>query len=178
MAEVLLRHHLGDVGAEVGVSSAGLYPGGRPATQHGRDAMADRGLDLSGHQSRQLDRSMLDGADLVIGMAREHVREVAVLDPEALPRTFALKELVRGATAVGPRHADETMTAWLGRVGAGRQRDALLGVGHDGAYDIEDPVGRSRADYDATAQELDQLLMRLVGMAWPTTAAREQERSA
>jgi protein-tyrosine phosphatase len=178
MAEVLLRHRLDGVGAEVQVSSAGLHPGGRPATAHGQAAMARRGLDLSGHRSRKVARDLIDHADLVIGMAREHVREVAVLDAGALARTFTLKELVRAATAVGPRHRDEAIADWLERVGAGRRRDVLLGVGHDDAYDIEDPVGRGPADYEVTAADLDHLLALLVDMVWPASTHHRQERSA
>lgn len=178
MAEVLLRHRLGDAGAEVRVSSAGLHPGGRPATAHGQAAMADRDLDLSTHRSRQVDRTLIDGADLVIGMAREHVREVAVLDSDALARAFTLKELVRAATAVGPRHRDESLEHWLARVGEGRRRESLLGVGHDEAYDVADPVGRDLMDYEATANELDHLLALLVEMAWPSMTHDRQEHSA
>lgn len=178
MAEVLLRRRIGDAGADVRVSSAGLHPGGRPATGHGQATMADRGLDLSSHRSRELDRSLIDEADLVIAMAREHVREVAVFDADALARTFTLKELVRAATAVGPRHGDEPLAQWLARVGAGRRRQALVGVGHDEAYDIEDPVGGSRSDYEATADELDHLLALLVDMVWPAAIHQGQEHSA
>jgi protein-tyrosine phosphatase len=176
MAEVLLRHHLGDT-ADVTVSSAGRYPGGAPATGHGQATMAARGLDLSAHTSRQLDRELLAQADLVIGMAREHVREAVVLDPGAITRTFTLKELVRAATAIGPRHEDESLDRWLARVGEGRRRDALLSVGHDDAFDIEDPIGRGRADYEATAAELDHLLAVLVELAWPAHAARTEHVS-
>jgi len=178
MAEVLLRHHLEAAGADARVSSAGLHPGGQPATEHGRAAMADRGLDLSAHASRRLDSTILAGADLVLGMAREHVREVAVLDPSALARSFTLKELVRDATAVGPRHPDEPLADWLARVAARRRPDTLLGVTHDDAYDIVDPIGRGRAEYDATAAELDHLLAVLVELVWPHPVTHGQERSA
>jgi protein-tyrosine phosphatase len=181
MAEVLLQRLLAD--EDVRVSSAGLHPGGRPATDHGIATMAARGLDLSGHRSRQLDQRLLEQADLVVGMAREHVREVGVLDPAGLDRAFTLKELVRLASAHGPRPAGEPFDAWLARVVVSRRRDALVGVGHDEAYDIEDPVGRSRADYDATAAVLERLLTLLVALGWPpaghrSATADEQERSA
>lgn len=168
MAEVLLRHRLEEAGvADVAVSSAGLYVGGRPATDHGQLTMADRGLDLSGHVSRQLSRDLLKAADLVVGMAREHVREVAVLDSDALARSFTLKELVRAARSVGPRRPTEEMADWLARAGAGRRPQSLLGMGHDPQLDVEDPVGRGRADYEDTAAELDDLLTELVSLAWP-----------
>jgi len=167
MAEVLLRHHLERAGVDAAVSSAGLHPGGRPATDHGVATMAARGLDLSGHRSRALSRDLLERADLVLGMTREHVREVAVLDRPALDRTFTLKELVRAAESAAPRGPDEPLPAWLRRVAGGRHRD-LLGVDHDPAYDVEDPIGRGRQEYEATAHELDDLLRRLVALLFPT----------
>lgn len=120
---------------------------------------------------------MVARADLVIGMAREHVREAAVLHPRGLGRVFTLKELARGADAVGPRAADEPLDEWLGRITAARRPEMLLGVGHDDELDVEDPVGRGRADYEATADLLDALLGRVVALAFPT-AARPQEQSA
>ena len=173
MAEALLRRHL--AGADVTVSSAGLLPGGRPATEHGRAAMAARSLDLSGHLSRQLDASLVAQAELIIGMAREHVREVAVIDRDALARTFTLKELVRDATAIGRRPDGEPLGDWLHRIAAGRRPATLMGIGHDDAYDVDDPVGRDRKEYETTAQELDHLLARLVEMAWPAHVDQRQE---
>ena len=99
MAEALLRHRLESVDPTVTVSSAGIYPGGMPATGHGVATMAERGLDLESHRSLQVTSELLQSADLVIGMAREHVREVAVVEPAAVDRAFTLKELVRMAEA-------------------------------------------------------------------------------
>jgi protein-tyrosine phosphatase len=177
MAEVLLRRHLAAAGVEATVSSAGLYEGGRPATAHGVAAMADRGLDLSAHRSRQVDADLLEGADLVIGMAREHVREAVVLQPDALAKTFTLKELARAAEAAGERPADQPLSAWLARLAQTRSRRALVGTGYDDQLDVEDPVGRGRVDYEVTANLLDSLLCRVVGLAFPTGAQR-RERSA
>jgi hypothetical protein len=36
--------------------------------------------------------------------------------------------------------------------------------------DIEDPVGRGRADYETTAEEIDDLLRRAVALAFPARA--------
>ena len=174
MAEVLLRHHLEAAGVDAAVSSAGLYPGGSPATGHGVAAMADRGLDLSGHRSRQVDSSLLLLADLVIGMTREHVREATVLVPDVLHRAFTLKELVRLARAAGPRGEGESLDGWLRRLVADRTRADLLGVGHDDDYDVADPVGRSRGDYERTAALLDDLLAQVVALAFPARRPEEQ----
>ena len=169
MAEALLRHRLSEAGVDATVTSAGLHPGGRPATAHGIQAMAARGLDTSGHVSRQLAAPLLAPADLILGMAREHVREVAVVDPAALGRAFTLKELVRLGEQAGPRAPGEALGDWLARAGRGRERQRLMGVGHDPDYDVEDPVGRGREDYEATADELDALLARLVDLALAPT---------
>jgi protein-tyrosine-phosphatase len=176
MAEVLLRRHLERAGVDATVSSAGLYEGGMPATDHGVAAMADRGLDLAGHQSRQVDEAMLHRADLVIAMARMHVREVAVIAPEALGKTFSLKELARGAAAIGPRDAEEPLAAWLARIAESRSISALLGVGHDDELDVADPVGRGRGDYETTADLLDELLGDVVALAFPVSLQREGKR--
>lgn len=167
MAEVLLRHHLAAAAVAARVSSAGLYQGGMPATGHGQAAMASRGLDLAAHQSRQIDREMVAQADLIIGMAREHVREVAVLDPSALAKAFTLKELVARAEVMGPRSVDAPVGPWVTRLAGSRRRADLLGMGHDDAHDVADPVGRGSADYAITATLLDDLLGRFVALAWP-----------
>ena len=179
MAEALLRHRLDEHGVDAVVTSAGLYPAGNPAMEHAVEVMADRGLDLEPHRSRQVDADALARADLVLGMTREHVREVAVLDPGILPRTFTLKELVRAGLDAGPRRPGESVDAYLARLGAGRRREALLGVGHDPDFDVEDPVGRPIADFEVTAIELEELLDRLVSLVWPRRADHgAEERSA
>lgn len=163
MAAALLR-----AGVPVGVtvSSAGLLPGGAPAT-----ADAQRTVDgLDDHVSRQLSPAMVEDASLVIGMERRHVREVVVSSPDVFGRTFTLRELVRRASAVGARGVDEgeTVDQWLARVGAGRRAGDL--VGDDPADDIADPIGQPLARYRATAAELADLLDRLVALAWPDPA--------
>ena len=176
MAEVLLRHHLQEAGVAAHVSSAGLYEGGRPATAHGVETMADRGLDLHDHCSRQLDADMVAQADLVIAMAREHVREAVVLRHDALAKTFTLKELVRGADIIGARTAEEPLADWLARISASRSRGSLVGVGYDEQFDVDDPVGRDRKAYEVTADLLDDLLAAVVELAF--SADCEQERTA
>ena len=177
MAEVLLRHHLAEAGVDADVSSAGIYEGGAPATGHGVAAMAERGLDLEGHRSRRVDETMVQAADLVIGMEREHVREAAVLDRGALAKTFTLKELVTLAEDAPPRSRDESLASYLDRLAASRVPSTLLGVGHNEALDVEDPVGRGRRDYEVTADLLDRLLRRVVDLTFPA-GVPHQERTA
>lgn len=163
MAEGLLRHRVGDRG--VAVSSAGMLRDGDAASTHGISALSRRGIDLVAHQSRRMTADLLRQADLVLGMAREHVREAAVLAPEAWGRTFTLKELVRRGEQAGPRALDQPLDEWLAKVGADRRRSELMGGG--AADDIADPYGMAASDYERTACELEDLVDRLVALVWP-----------
>ncbi len=126
------------------------------------------GLDISSHQSRPLDRALVHGADLVLGMERAHVRDAVVLDPSAWPRAFALKEIVRRARTVGPRRAGETLADWLDRLHEGRAIAQMLGGSR--ADDVDDPTGGWEVEHEATARELADLTTELVDLAWPTSS--------
>ena len=159
MAAALLARRLEEAGVKAVVSSAGLLFDGKPATDHGLAVMADRGIDTSGHRSRKLHPDLVVGADLVIGMARSHVREAAALAPDVWGRAFTLKEIVRRGEERGGRAPGEPLGAWVARLHAGRRLTDLLG--DSDADDVGDPIGGPRRRYDRTAEELDDLTARL-----------------
>jgi len=165
MATEILRHRVGERSATVTIASAGLLEPDLPAVEGVRRALAGRGLDAGDHRSRRLDVDLVRGAGLVLGLERQHVREVVVLDPAAWSRAFTLKEIVRRGESAGPRVAGESWPAWLDRVHLGRRRSDLLGSSPED--DVADPMGGALEDYEATADELDDLLSRLVDLAWP-----------
>ena len=181
MGEAVLRDRLARRGVDAHVHSAGLMEGGAPADATSARAMARRGYDLSAHVSTALSPELVERADLVIGMAREHVREAALMADGALARTFTLKELVRRAEVVGPRPwrggggsaasrapGDEPFDRWLHVVGQGRRATDLLGSAPDD--DVEDPIGRSRRHHDRVAAEIERLVDAFVALAFPTGA--------
>jgi protein-tyrosine phosphatase len=168
MAEAMLRARLAQRGVVATVRSAGTRAVGGPADPHAVEVLAERGLDLGAHQSLPLRGELVASADLVLAMAREHLREAVVASPGSLPRSFTLKELVRRGEAVGARGRDEDLAAWLQRAGAGRSTAALMG--RDPRDDVADPIGRPRADFARTRDELEGLLDRLVPLAWPAGA--------
>jgi len=175
MAEGLLRHRLTAAGVAARVHSAGLLFDDRFASADAIAVMAAHGMDISGHRSRKLAADLVANADVVLGLTREHVREVALVAPDALAKTFTVKELVRRGGAVGARRAGEPMAAWLTRVGFGRYRADILGSST--LDDVADPIGRSRAFYEGTLQEIAHLVDRLVTLAFaagaPVDTARE-----
>ena len=120
-------HAVGPAGRarrQVPVSSAGLLAGDRK-TAAGGDLCHGR----PGHRrqppcSRTVTADDLAAADLILGLAREHVRHAAVLLPAAWPRAFTLRELVRRGRQAGPRAPGEPLGYWLTRAADGRDRPA------------------------------------------------------
>lgn len=159
MAEALLARQLAQAGVDARVHSAGLLYDGESPPVDGIEVMATRGIDTSGHVSRKMTQEMLQDADLVIGMAKEHVREAVLLVPETWPKAFTIKELVRRGEEAGPRRPGQTLLDWTSSVHAGRTRAEMLGASAED--DVADPIGRRRSYYDDTAAELDDLTARL-----------------
>jgi protein-tyrosine-phosphatase len=165
VAEAFLRRKVEAAGrTDVHVHSAGMLDSGRAAPEDNIAVMAELGFDLEPHRSRHVTTTMLDSADLVIGMAREHVREVAVNVPDAWPRTFTLREIVRRGEEVGPRSAGQPLDEWIAKVHAGRAPAMLMGTSSDD--DVADPMGRRRIDYETAAADIAELVDRLDALVW------------
>ena len=160
----MLRQRLFDLDVEARVRSAGLLEAGQPAHTHSVETLAEQGLDIARHRSRRLTAPIVGSADLVLGMARQHVREAVVMDPTAFPRIFTLKELVRRGELIGPRGAGETEAEWLARAHAGRTTADLMG--DSDTDDVPDPIGLPRTAYHRMVEELDTQLDRLVALLW------------
>jgi protein-tyrosine phosphatase len=152
------------LGVDVRVTSAGRLDDGNPAAEHSVALLAERGLDLSSHRSTTMTADAVRSADLVLGMAREHVREAVVTVPDAFPKSFTLKELVRRGELLGPRPPHEDLASYLRRAHAGRTSRDLLG--NSPADDVADPIGLPRAAYQQMVTELQGLLDRLVRLLW------------
>ena len=165
LREILARRGVDDVR----VSSAGELEGGEPADEGTMWAAERLGVDLRGHRSRQVTADDVAGADVVLTMARRHLRHVAVLEPSAFGRSFTLKELARRGEVHGPRRPDETVAEWLERLGSGRRRADLVGASADD--DIADPIGGTLQRHAATAEEMTGLLHRFASLAFPARAA-------
>lgn len=103
LAESLLRVVLG--GLPVRVESAGTHAliDSAPPEQTQRVGLDLGAADIAEHCSRQLTVEQLEGADLVLAMAKEHRAAVAELLPRAVRRTFAIREFARLAA-----HVDES----------------------------------------------------------------------
>lgn len=165
MAQGLLSARLAARNLPVPTISAGLLGSGLRPPAEVISAMAARGIDVTGHRSRLVTTADLAGASLIVGLAREHVRYAAVSRPDAWPRAFTLRELVRRGGQAGARAPGEPIGDWLDRAAHGRSRRDLLGS--DLADDVPDPYGGPRPRYQATAELIDELTRDLFELCWP-----------
>ena len=159
MAAALLRARLRQVGTPVTVASAGFATEGRPAPPEVLDAMGAVGLDLSGHRSRLVTPALLEGADLVLGMTRQHVIDLTLLAPPTWDRCFTLADVVRRGESADPRLPSESLRQWARRLSAGRTRASLLKL--PASDDVPDPMGGRPADYERARDDLARLTARL-----------------
>lgn len=102
MAAALARKYLQERGAlgKWQVTSAGLAAAeGAPPTPEAVDAVAELGADLTGHRARRLTPEMVEQADLILTMTREHNQAVLRQVPQAEGKVYTLKEFARGLDA-------------------------------------------------------------------------------
>jgi protein-tyrosine phosphatase len=153
------------------VSSAGTIGWeGSPATPESIEAAAERGVDIAGHIARRFAPPMIEEADLVVCMAAEHRVAISEQDPDALDRTFTLKELVRLLESSVPA-APQELEALAGRVGAAASARANGQPANPFDQDIVDPLGMPLETYRAIAWELDEWTDRLMtGLFGPVPA--------
>jgi protein-tyrosine-phosphatase len=159
MAAALLARRLDDAGVDATVTSAGTRQAGLPVDPDAVAALAELGVDLSGHRPRPLDAGILaaDGRDLVITMTREQLRVVATTGPGTFRRAFTLRELVRRLGSVpGTTSWDEALQA------LGRDRRPSELVRDDVRDDVEDPYGLGRRAVRGVADELELLVRPVV----------------
>jgi protein-tyrosine phosphatase len=164
-AAALLTARLAGRVDDVSVASAGTLDLGEPSPAEVIAAAAELGADVGVRDGRRFTTDDLNEADLIVGMAREHVREVVLAQPSVFPRTFTLPELVRRGHAAGCRGRLESLADWLARVHEGRRHADLLGKSDKD--DVRDPMGGSPREYRASAKQISDLVDELVALAWP-----------
>jgi protein-tyrosine phosphatase len=165
MAAAILSRLLSERGSEIKVGSAGFVSEGTPSPTEVGDVMKPLGYDLSGHRSRPVSLALLESAHLVLGMTRQHVIDLSLLDPSGWPRTFTLTEVIRLGRTLPARRPDEPLPSWVARIGAGRHRAGILDLPL--SEDVPDPVGKPLRAYVRTRDHLSELTTRLADLLQP-----------
>jgi protein-tyrosine phosphatase len=183
VAEGILRGMLTErFGASApAVSSVGtIARDGAPATREAIVVASEHGIDTSSHAARRLVREHLTEADLVLAMTAEHRDAVARVDPQAITKTFTLKELVRLLEDLpAPDEGRESLPLRIAEADAHR-RAGFAGNLHD--EDVADPIGHPVETYRAVAWELaawsERLVEALFGATPRAAAAERRSRAA
>jgi protein-tyrosine phosphatase len=170
-AAALLAARADSRGDDISVVSAGTLDLAEPSPAEVVAAAADLGADVSTHVGHRFTPDEVVQADLIIGMAREHVREVVLAQPDVWPSAFTLRELVRRGHAVGRRGRLVSLDDWIARVHEGRRHTDLLGESDDD--DVPDPMGGSPSEYRASAKQIAGLVDELVALAWPLQVTQQ-----
>jgi protein-tyrosine phosphatase len=172
----LLGAHLraGGGHADVVLGSAGVTAGaGDPMHPDTARALAELDVDAGGHAARRLTERRVAQADLVITVARDQLRAVTELRPDAARRTFPLLEFARLAAAAegGPTP--------IGRTGSLRARvsalDALRALpgratGAGDTDDIDDPGGGGYARHRRMVRAVDVVTLQVARLLTASAA--------
>ena len=135
------------------VSSAGFGPPDIPAISDAVDAMRRRGLDVSGHRSRQANAEIVRPADLILTAEREHVIRIASIEPAAFRRTMTLPEFLALASRADDAHHEGrgATLEWVLGLTANRTAQAYL---RDPIEEIDDPTGLPGAISSGAASDV------------------------
>jgi protein-tyrosine phosphatase len=156
LAERLLQAGFDDVApGQFAVSSAGTQGrDGWDADPYIAELAVEHGVHLEGFTSRQVEPGMIQDADLVLAMTREHRRRIVEIVPAAVRRTFTLREFARLLPSVPPEAGASPAQRWHS-LAALAQRHRRAAPGDQMDEDIIDPYQGPEAVY---RQMLEQLL--------------------
>ena len=158
-AEILLKDAL--PAEEIYVASAGtqaLVGSHMPAMA--QEAVGNANSEQ--HVGRQLTLEMIEGSDLILGMAREHRRAVVELSPRARKRTFTLRELAMLIEVTPAHYIDEAIASspdvrekMTSALGAVRLSKNMLPTSFaDEHLDVVDPFGATRDVYETSYHQV------------------------
>jgi protein-tyrosine phosphatase len=155
MVEKLLQSGLDNIApADFSVRSAGTHAlVGHSIHPIIVAALEERSVAAESFAARQLDTSMLQRADLVLAMARTHRAQIVELCPQALARTFTLRELARIATSPSGR-AESVHQRWSDLILRSRRGRNSQTRNHPNDDDVTDPYGRSEQAYVQMIREI------------------------
>jgi protein-tyrosine phosphatase len=153
MAEGFLRAQAERRGLDLDVRSTGTHAWhGRAATIDGRKVMNELGVSIDAHRTLELDADLVDWADLIIGMSREHTRDTIRAFPAAERKSYTMKAFLELLPSLPPRDEDG---AWLDAAWDARDRADGLEF-----PDVDDPIGEREAAYRRVAGEIKDLVER------------------
>lgn len=115
--------------------------------------------DLREHRAQALTPGMIGISDLILGMSRGHRKRLVRLDPQALRRTFTLREFAHLAEYVTPEDVEAALSDSANPLAAAveavaRLRGMVPPLPSKAHQDIVDPFRKTRAVYRQSRDEL------------------------
>jgi protein-tyrosine phosphatase len=154
MAEGFLRSEAERHGLDLRVRSTGTHAWpGRAATIDARKQMTAFNAPIDDHKTLELDDALVDWADLIIAMAREHERDTVRAHPQTGWKTFTLKGLLHVLDGL-PSY--DGAKSWVEAADAAR-----VAAGPPDDTDVDDPFGERQAAYTRVATEIQGLVETL-----------------
>jgi len=174
MAFGFIRQLLRERGiSTIPVRSAGVQAwDDSPPTPEAVEALQERGIDISSHMARRLNRSLIEDADLVLAMSAEHREATHRIVPTAADRTFTLKEFVQllesadGLPMAGD--PEEELHAAIERAAEARTDPERRELTDE---DVADPLGLGIEAFRAAAWEIGELTQRLADVVFGPAGA-------
>lgn len=170
MAEGLLRKLSAERGIELGVRSAGVSAiTGTSMSRHAAAILREEGFEGS-ITSSQLTEEMVNWADLILTLTRSHKQHVLHYYPEAVDKTYTLKEYTGSEESVradlaelDSLYAQAELKRSLGQEPNAADMERIIEIRQRiPSFDITDPYGGTREDYEMAAAEIRSALHRLL----------------
>jgi protein-tyrosine-phosphatase len=154
-AEVLARAHYGEQSARF--RSAGFLRSGEQSPDLLVRVLAEKGIDVTGHRSYELNRPSLAAADLVLTMESEHVQQATLIDKRSFPKIMPLKEAAEVALSLptGQLSVESLLEA------VNRHRDPTSYLSTQ--WDVADPYNRKLKHYRQAVAEIENLVHAVIG---------------
>jgi len=95
MAEYMLKNYLGSdtrwLVASAGVAAGRGFHGSAAAVEE----LADKGINMTQHESQPLDKKLVDDASLIVVMTSSHLAQVCSIFPHVREKCFLMKSFDR-----------------------------------------------------------------------------------
>ena len=164
MAEGFVAEAIANQGLGHTVSSAGFLYDGRPVDSKAAKAAGRLGVDIDAHRSTKLAPEVVERADVILTMEREHTRNLLSQFKDQEPVVFPLRMFLDAARAT-PRAGDQSAVEYVAALAAARNPASLLGVGS--TDDVADPIGKSMRTFRRSAEEIKHLCIAATAAIGP-----------
>lgn len=170
MAEGMLRKLAKQRGIPLESRSAGVSAvEGMPVSYHAESVLRDQDI-RDELVSKPLTADLVEWADLILTLTQSHKQYAIRQFPHAADKIHTLKEYVENDGRVladlqeqDSLYASLELARSLGRDVSDKDRERLIELRQRiPSFDISDPFGGSREDYEATAAEIRTALFRLL----------------